>query len=124
MRSIVERNDHAELAAGVTGAVREEAIVVASRATGGRDDVLDAELAKLGSKQRAQVDVRRPIGRATGQLPIDIRADLVALAADPRSEMRAELARREAPMRELSHPSLGDATRRSPPPRMQERDRA
>src|SRR6478672_7856895 len=76
--------------------MREEAVVVATRAELAERDVPDADGARMLCDEGAQVDGRRSIGRATRQPRVHLGAHLVAPAADGGAAVEAKVIGAEA----------------------------
>src|SRR5438270_4060543 len=73
--------------------MREESVVVASRAGRRRGDVPDTRPTCMCGDKRAKVDLLRADGFFSGELLIDICANLVAVPTNRRTEMDAKFRR-------------------------------
>src|SRR5437016_4176003 len=93
-------NQYAELPPPIAGAVREEAILVASRTPRADGDVLHSGGAGVPGDHVPEIDRRPSIDRAPGELAEYVRAHLVAWAADGGTEMEQELGHQETSFRE------------------------
>src|SRR4051812_48062023 len=85
-------DDDTDLAPAIACTVREESVIVATRALGARRDARDPELSRLLSQDRAKIHAGRLPGVRAGQLLVHVGADLIAFAADSRPEVNASLA--------------------------------
>src|SRR5438132_792008 len=80
--------------------MREEAVVVAARTRCADGDGANTGGARMVGNERAQVDRRGPVDRATGELRVDVGTHLVASTADRRTEMHLELGDRATMLHE------------------------
>src|SRR5688572_14056174 len=93
-------SDHPDLPPAVARAVREKALVMASRAPGANRHVPQAELPGAVGEKGAQVDGGGRAHLLAGQLPVHVRAYLVAFAADRGAEVHPQLGHRKSSLRE------------------------
>ena len=118
------RRDHSYLSAFVACPVREEPVIVALSARGADSDLLDAGFGGMLGDQRAKVDVARTRHGLAGQLLADVRADLVASAANGRAQMDGELVRGEAVSRQSGDGLGGNVGGGPSPARVEKCDNA
>jgi hypothetical protein len=113
--------NHPDLPSRVASPVREEAIVMAARAPGADRDVTDAEGAGPIREKRAQIHGDWGARILARQLAVHVRAHLIALPADRRTEMKAQPGSDEAPVREHGNALIQYACRGAPPSRVEQR---
>lgn len=118
------RDDHGELSTNISGAMREEARVVAPRAPLARRDLRHACVARMFGDQRAKVDALRRRRRAPGERGRDIGAHLVARAADRRAQMDAQVGCSASLPAERGERTIDDSSRGAAPSGVQNRRRA
>src|SRR5690349_10216821 len=114
-------NQYGELPARITGAMREEPIIVAARATRADRYFANATKASVIGNERAEVEGRCPVDGATCQPLEDIRTDFIAVTADRGTEMHHELCRRHSSGFKQIERAFDDAGCGSAPARVQER---
>src|SRR5687768_3364397 len=95
--------------------MREETVVMATGTQGASRYVPNAERLRSVREQRAKVNARGRRHFPSRQLPVDVRAHLVALSADGGAEVYPQFGCDEAPMRQRGH-SLIEYPRRGPSP--------
>src|SRR6185369_12610850 len=113
-RSRVE-HEHAELTSRVTGAMREEAVVVVSRAEGAERDLTHAERSRVLGDDPAKIDARRLLRWNAGESRGDVRAHLVASSADRRPAVHEQLVGGETKRGERADRDGRDPRLRAPP---------
>jgi hypothetical protein len=105
--------------------MRVKAIIVAFRAALARRDVSNAGSARVLGNEGAEVDALGSMRRIPPrELAEDISADLIAATADRWPKMQAKLPRSEPAVRQRFDAALDDASCRSTPAGVQERDGA
>jgi hypothetical protein len=104
--------------------MREETIVVATRATRRDRDPPNTPKSRVVRDHGTQVDRRWHISRATCHALVYIRTHLIAVSANRRTEVHEELSAWNPTRLEHVDRTLDDSAGSASPTRMQERDRA
>ena len=114
-------NQYTELPSRVAGAMRVEAIVVASGAGLADRDAADATLPSMIGNLGTKVDGRCSAHTPTSQPPEHIGTDLVAIAANRGAKVQRQLAPRHAPRLEEVDRPLDNVAGGATPTRVKQR---
>src|SRR5215207_3486515 len=114
--SSARREQHAQLAPDVAGAVREEELVVTACAARADRDPSHAERTRVGRDDLAEIHAHRASDVAAEQAARDLWADLVAPSADRWAAVEAQLPSGEPKGVETTDRALDDTRLGASPP--------
>jgi hypothetical protein len=100
--------------------MREKSIVVASRAGGGTGDMPDARFPRMRGDESSQIYRPTIAWCFAGELSIHLGTHLIAITADCRTQVNAELAGGKPALGEGFDPTLDDPSRRASPAGMEQ----